>query len=59
MRRILGLTAALALALFPMGIGAIDTPPGAEDLRAGIEPLAKRFDAAKGRHRLVLLLSPA
>jgi hypothetical protein len=29
------------------------------DLRAGVEPLAKQFDAEKGQHRLLVLLSPA
>ena len=57
MRRGLGLAAALVSLL--SGCGAIDAPPGATDLREGIEPLAERFDAEKGRHRLLLLLSPA
>ena len=55
----LGLAAALVVTLLASASGAIDAPPGAIDLRAGIEPLAKQFDAEKGQHRLLVLLSPA
>ncbi len=55
----LGLLTSLAVTLLASGVGAIDAPPGAEDLRNGLEPLSERFDAEKGRHRLLLLLSPA
>ena len=59
MSRTLGLAAALVVILLASGSGAIDAPPGAKDLRAGIEPLAEQFDAAKGQRRLLVLLSPA
>ena len=59
MKRTLGLVVALACAILPTESGAIDAPPGAEDLRKGIEPLAQRFDAEQGEHRLLVLLSPA
>ncbi len=59
MSRALGLAAALAVTLLASASGAIDAPPGATDLRAGVEPLAERFDAEKGQHRLLILLSPA
>ncbi len=55
----LGLLTSLAVTLLASGVGAIDAPPGAEDLRDGLEPLSERFDAEQGRHRLLLLLSPA
>ena len=54
-----GLLTLLGVTLLATGLGAIDPPPGAEDLRDGLEPLAERFDAEQGRHRLLLLLSPA
>ncbi len=57
MRRGLGLAAVLVSLL--SGCGAIDAPRGTTDLRDGVEPLAERFDAEKGRHRLLLLLSAA
>ena len=38
---------------------AIDAPPETVDLRSGVEPLAKQFDAETGQHRLLVLLSPA
>ncbi len=56
MRRGLGLAAALVSLL---GCGVIEAPSGTTDLRDGIEPLAERFDAEQGRHRLLLLLSAA
>ena len=59
MSRVLGLTAALVVNLLTSASGAIDAPPGAMDLRAGLEPLAEQFDAEKGQHRLLVLLSPA
>ena len=59
MSRTLGLAAALFVTLLASASGAIDAPPGAMDLRAGIEPLAEQFDAEKGQHRLLVLLSPA
>ncbi len=59
MSRLLGLTTALVVTLLANASGAIDAPPGAMDLRAGVEPLAKQFDAEKGQHRLLVLLSPA
>ncbi len=55
----LGLTTALVVTLLANASGAIDAPPGAMDLRAGVEPLAEQFDAEKGQHRLLVLLSPA
>ena len=60
--RVLGVATVLAVlsaSLFPSASAAIDAPPGAMDLRAGIEPLARQFDAEQGQHRLLLLLSPA
>ena len=51
--------AALVATVLLCGCGAIDAPPGASDLRAGVEPLAEQFDAEKGQHRLLLLLSAA
>ena len=59
MRPVFGLIAALVVALLASPSGAIDAPPGATDLRAGLEPLAEHFDSERGRHRLLLLLSPA
>ncbi len=59
MSRTPGLAAALFVTLLASASGAIDAPPGAMDLRAGIEPLAEQFDAEKGQHRLLVLLSPA
>ncbi len=59
MKRGLGLTVAIACVLLPTASAAIDAPPGAEDLRNGLAPLAQRFEAEKGEHRLLLLLSPA
>ncbi len=59
MRRVLGLAAGLVVTLLATASGAIDAPPGAMDLRAGLEPLAKQFDADRGQHRLLVLLSPA
>ncbi len=55
----LGLATLLVVTLLASASGAIDAPPGAIDLRAGIEPLARQFDAEKGQHRLLVLLSPA
>ncbi len=55
----LGLLPSLGVTLLATGLGAIVPPPGAEDLRHGLEPLSERFDAEQGRHRLLLLLSPA
>ncbi len=59
MSRLLGLAAGLVVSLLASASVGIDAPLGAIDLRAGLEPLAKQFDAEKGRHRLLLLLSPA
>ncbi len=59
MSRALGLAAALVVTLLASAGGAIDAPPGTTDLRAGLEPLAVQFDAEKGQHRLLVLLSPA
>ncbi len=59
MSRVLGLAAGLVVSLLAGASGAIDAPLGAIDLRAGVEPLAKQFDAEKGQHRLLILLSPA
>ncbi len=59
MRCALGLAAGLVVTLLATASGAIDAPPGAMDLRAGLEPLAKQFDADRGQHRLLVLLSPA
>ncbi len=59
MIRMFGLAAGLAVSLLASESGAIDAPPGAIDLRAGVEPLAKQFDAEKGQHRLLVLLSAA
>ena len=59
MRRVLGFAAGLVLILLASASSAIDAPPGAMDLRAGVEPLAKQFDAQRGQHRLLVLLSPA
>ncbi len=59
MSRVLGLAAGLVVTLLSTASGAIEAPPGAIDLRAGLEPLAKQFDAERGQHRLLILLSPA
>ncbi len=59
MRRVLWLAAGLLGMLLASASGAIDAPPGATDLSAGVEPLAVQFDAEKGRQRLLVLLSPA
>ncbi len=59
MRRVRGLASALVVSLVASAIGAIDAPPDAMDLRVGVEPLAVQFDAEKGQHRLLVLLSPA
>ncbi len=59
MRNVLGLAAGLVLILLASASGAIDVPPGAVDLRAGVDPLARQFDAERGQHRLLVLLSPA
>ncbi len=59
MSRVLALAAGLVAIVLASASGAIDAPPGAVDLRAGVEPLAERFDAEKGQHRLLVLLSPA
>ncbi len=59
MSHVLGLAAGLVVSLLASASGAIDAPPGAIDLRAGVEPLSKQFDAEKGQHRLLVLLSPA
>ena len=65
MRRVVGVVAVpavlavLTASLFPSTSAAIDAPPGAMDLRAGVEPLARQFDSEKGQHRLLVLLSPA
>ncbi len=62
MRRARGFVAGLAgflATLISSTSAAIDAPPGATDLRAGLEPLANHFDSEMGRNRLLLLLSPA
>ena len=59
MRHVFGLAVALVVTLLANASGAIDAPQGATDLRVGLEPLAKQFDSEVGRHRLLLLLSPA
>ncbi len=59
MKVTLGLAAGLAVSLLANASGAIDAPPDAMDLSAGVEPLAVQFDAEKGQHRLLILLSPA
>ncbi len=59
MGRVLGLVTGLVVTFLATDSRAIDAPPGAMDLRAGVEPLAKQFDAEKGQHRLLVLLSPA
>ena len=59
MRRGLALLTSLAVTLLATGLGATEPPPGAENLRAGLEVFSERFDAEAGRHRLLLLLSPA
>ncbi len=59
MSRVLAFAAGLLVALLASASGAIDAPAGAVDLRAGVEPLAQQFDAEKGQHRLLVLLSPA
>ncbi len=59
MNRVLGLVAGLVVSLVASASGAIDAPPGAIDLRAGVEARATQFDAEKGQHRLLVLLSPA
>ena len=59
MSRVLGLAAGLGVALLANARGAIDAPPGAINLQAGVEPLATQFDAEKGKRRLLVLLSPA
>ncbi len=59
MSRALGLATALVVIVLASESGAIDAPPGTVDLRVGVEPLAKQFDAEKGQHRLLVLLSPA
>ncbi len=59
MRVVFALAATLVAALLASPSGAIDAPLGSTDLRAGLEPLAEQFDSEKGRHRLLLLLSPA
>ena len=59
MRVVLGLAAGLVVTLLANASGAIDAPPGAKDLRGGVEPLARQFDAERGQHRLLVLLSPA
>ncbi len=59
MSRTLGLAVVLAVIFTASPSGAIDSPPGAIDLRAGVEPLAVQFDAEKGQHRLLVLLSAA
>ena len=58
MSRVLALAAGL-VTLLASASHAIDAPPGTVDLRAGVEPLARQFDAGRGQHRLLLLLSPA
>ncbi len=59
MSRVYGLAAGLFVVLLASASGAIDAPPDAIDLQAGVEPLAKQFDADRGQHRLLVLLSPA
>ena len=59
MRSLLGLASGLVAVLLASASGAIDAPAGAIDLRAGVEPLATQFDAERGQHRLLVLLSPA
>ncbi len=59
MSRMYGLAVGLFVTLIASASGAIDAPPDAIDLRAGVEPLARQFDAEKGQHRLLVLLSPA
>ncbi len=59
MRRVLSAVVFLCVTLMATRSGAIDAPPGAEDLGASLQPLTERLDAEHGRHRLLLLLSPA
>ncbi len=59
MRYVLGLAAGFVVTLLANASGAIDAPPGAKDLRGGVEPLARQFDSERGQHRLLVLLSPA
>ena len=59
MNRVHGITAGLVVTFLAVACGAIDAPSGSIDLRAGVEPLAKQFDAERGQHRLLVLLSPA
>ena len=59
MRVVFALAATLVAALLASPSGAIDAPLGSTYLRAGLEPLAEQFDSERGRHRLLLLLSPA
>ena len=59
MIRNFGLAVGLAASLLASASGAIDAPPETIDLRVGVEPLAVQFDAERGQHRLLVLLSPA
>ena len=59
MSRVVALVAGLVVALLASASRAIDAPPGTLELRAGVEPLARQFDAGRGQHRLLVLLSPA
>ena len=59
MSRVLALAAGLVVTLFASASSAIDPPPGTADLGPGIQPLATQFDAERGQHRLLVLLSPA
>ena len=59
MNRMVGMVAILFVTLLASESAAIDAPPGAIDLLEGVESLAEQFDAQKGQHRLVVLLSPA
>jgi hypothetical protein len=58
---VVGRAASLALALglvVSSGCGPIAAPPGVTDLRESPHAFAQAFDAAAGRRRLLLLLSP-
>ena len=59
MRRVSSAVVFLCVTLMAPSAGAIDAPPGAEGLGTSLKPLAERLDAEHGRHRLLLLLSPA
>ncbi len=59
MSRGVGLATFLVVTLLASASAAIDAPPDATDLGSGVEPLAAQFDGEKGKHRLLVLLSPA